>query len=241
MFTSTGMREICDEAPAGAAALIPPTERRVPASTSRQDNARINARTAASIKAMAKATDSDITARITQLQWEWDVERLSQAAAAGSILGSLLLLHFVMGRPLLAALLAGGLAALLLQHALVGQSLLLPLYRGLGFRTSYEIMDELVACRLLRGDLDGLLLLPSHHGSRSTAASPAGPTESASLAAQHLEQQARQRKGEIAEIEGEEGGVGGAVAGSSGSMRRADLAERLATNVKKSGRLLGAL
>lgn len=63
------------------------------------------------------------------------MERLSQAAAAGSILGSLLLLHFVMGRPLLAALLAGGLAALLLQHALVGQSLLLPLYRGLGFRT----------------------------------------------------------------------------------------------------------
>jgi hypothetical protein len=63
------------------------------------------------------------------------VERLSQAVAGGSILATLLLLHFVMGRPLLAALLAGMVAAVLLQHALVGRSLLLPLYRGLGFRT----------------------------------------------------------------------------------------------------------
>jgi hypothetical protein len=41
-----------------------------------------------------------------------------------------------MGRPLLAGLLAGAVALLLLlQHALVGRLLLLPLYRGLGFRT----------------------------------------------------------------------------------------------------------
>jgi hypothetical protein len=106
---------------------------------------------------------------------------------------------------------------------------------------SYEIMDELVACRLLRGDLHALLP-PAHSANISgstTAASPAGPAQAAS-ADQHSEQQpaqqVKQRKGEIDEDEGEEGATG-----SSSSVWRAELAERLARNITDSGRLLGAL
>jgi hypothetical protein len=122
---------------------------------------------------------------------------------------------------------------------------------------SYEIMDELVACRLLRGDLQPLLLTAHPAATNNIAASPAGPasdhihTGSLAAAAADTQQQAsiRQRKAGLAapEIEGEDEAGGSAgrseaegTAGKS-SVWRAELAERLVGNIKESGRLLGPL
>lgn len=136
---------------------MPPTERRVSARTSKASNERINNSTISNMKKLGTASHADLTHRIHQLQWEWDTERTLEANASTIILVSTLLVGYMMNRPVLGLFMAAVIAGFLLQHATHGWCPPQPVLRKLGFRTSYEIMDELVALRILRGDFDTLI------------------------------------------------------------------------------------
>jgi hypothetical protein len=129
--------------------VLPATESRVPTNTSLRDNQRIHARTLHDIARFFGASDVTLSARIRELEREWDFERTLEAGA-----GSMLLLGLTLGvavdRRFLAMPFA--VAFFLLQHALQGWCPPLPLLRRAGVRTAAEIQQEILALRILRGD-----------------------------------------------------------------------------------------
>lgn len=129
-------------------ALLPGTDERVPRHTDTLVNERIHARTLHDISRYLGADPVFIDERIRELEREWDVERSLELNASAVILAGLGL-GLVHKRFLALPLVAG---AFLLQHALQGWCPPLPLLRRLGFRTSAEIHDEIIALRILRGD-----------------------------------------------------------------------------------------
>jgi hypothetical protein len=90
-----------------------------------------------------------ISARIHELEQEWDIERVLEANAA-----SIALIGLTLGATanrrwfVLPAVVAG----FLLQHALQGWCPPLPVFRRLGVRTAREIHEEIVALKVMRGD-----------------------------------------------------------------------------------------
>jgi len=101
----------------------------------------------------AHAPRSLLTARIAELEREWDVERVlvlqsSLTALAGLALGTLRSRRWL----LLAAVTSGFLA----QHAVQGWCPPLALHRRLGFRTRREIDLEIQLLKQLRGDYTDL-------------------------------------------------------------------------------------
>ena len=136
-------------APAGDQSILPPTETRVPKNTPKGINKRICHATGQRVKELAaSAGDTEINRRLAYLKTEWDTERTLQANASTLIVVSLLMVRFFDHPGLI--WLALGVAAFLLQHALQGWCPPLPVLRYLGFRTSYEIADEIAALQLLR-------------------------------------------------------------------------------------------
>lgn len=102
-----------------------------------------------SIRFHASQPPGLITARIRELDAEWDIERVLQTNAAtlaltGAIVG------LTVNRK--ALVLTCGVLGFLLQHALSGWCPPLPLLRRLGFRTRKEIDRERYALKALRGD-----------------------------------------------------------------------------------------
>ena len=90
-----------------------------------------------------------LTARIAELEKEWDIERVLEANAASfALLG--MGLGITVDRKWL--LLPAAVGIFLLQHALQGWCPPLPLFRKLGVRTAREIHEEIVALKILRGD-----------------------------------------------------------------------------------------
>ena len=129
--------------------VLPTTDERVPRATRASVNDRIQARTLHDVSRFIGADPVFIDERISQLQREWDIERTLEANAASVFLAGLGLGLFVDRRFFL---LPAAVAGFLLQHALQGWCPPLPLLRRLGFRTSAEIHDEVIALRILRGD-----------------------------------------------------------------------------------------
>lgn len=101
----------------------------------------------------ARKTPQEITARIEELEREWDLERVLESTA-GAIALSGVLLSGARSRKWL--LVPAGILAVLLQHSLFGGSTAVSCLRRMGIRTRREIEAEKYAMRMLRGDFDRL-------------------------------------------------------------------------------------
>jgi hypothetical protein len=123
---------------------------RVRRHTSKRVNRRIDAIIAETIYRYAGRTEGAITARLDELDEEWDIERVLEAHAATLGLTSLTLA--TVNRRWVA--LAVGALGFLLLHATHGWCPPLPILRRLGVRTRGEIEKEKFALRFLRGDFD---------------------------------------------------------------------------------------
>lgn len=112
-------------------------------------NRRIDDRIAESIHEHAHASPAELTARLRQLEREWDIERVLETNAAALALAGLVLAAWRGPRWLL---LTTGVAGFLLLHGVQGWCPPVPLLRRLGIRTAEEIDREKFALRFLRGD-----------------------------------------------------------------------------------------
>ena len=119
-----------------------------PSSTARIDQAALER-----IWEYARKPPEEITARIEELDREWDVERVLESNAAVLSLTGVVLSALVRRRWLL---LPAGVLGLMLQHSLMGTSIPAQLLRRVGVRSRREIDAEKYALRLLRGDFDNL-------------------------------------------------------------------------------------
>lgn len=94
-----------------------------------------------------------ITARIEELEREWDVERVLETNASALALTGLTLGLTVNKKWFL---LTGGVLAFLFQHAVHGWCPPMPLLRRAGIRTRSEIELERFALKALRGDFQDI-------------------------------------------------------------------------------------
>ena len=129
------------------------TSDRVRRNTPSKFNHRIDQATMKRVWDYAKKSGNEITARIADLEREWDLERVLETAAAGLSLTGVLL-GITKGRRWL--VLPAGVLSSLLQHSLTRKSLPVQLLRAAGVRTRREIESEKYALRILRGDFDKL-------------------------------------------------------------------------------------
>jgi len=124
---------------------------RVRRNTVESVNHRIDEKIAARIRRYAKASPEELTARIEELESEWDIERVLETQGAAVALGGLALGLTVNRRWLL---LTAGVMGFLLLHGTQGWCPPLPLLRRAGVRTRSEIDREKYALKFLRGDFD---------------------------------------------------------------------------------------
>ncbi len=95
----------------------------------------------------------EIGQRLGELDEEWDIERVIEMEAAGTVLTGFFLGATVSRKWFLLPVFA---SAMLLLHNLHGTYPLLPVFRRLGFRTAHEIARERYALKALRGDFQGV-------------------------------------------------------------------------------------
>ncbi|HEX9006626.1 MAG TPA: hypothetical protein VF889_04995 [Bacteroidota bacterium] len=122
---------------------------RVRAHTGEEVLEKIDTRTWEEVRDGAKMSDAEIERRITELEQEWDVERVLEANAAGLGLAGLALGAFHSRRWLVIPAL---IFPFLLQHAVQGWCPPLAVFRRMGIRTRREIDQEKNALKALRGD-----------------------------------------------------------------------------------------
>ena len=130
---------------------LPPTSTRVPRSTSERVNRRIRAGDDARIARLERAAPAELDARLAELDFEWDIERLLQLNASALIVLGTLLGATVDRRFLL---LPSAVLVFFAQHALQGWCPPIPVFRRRGVRTVREIERERYAIKALRGDFD---------------------------------------------------------------------------------------
>lgn len=130
-----------------------PSEDRVRANTRREINRRLDSELERRLRFYATQDKRVISDRISELDREWDIERVVEAHAAGIILFSLLMRS--KRRPIW-FLVPVAVSAFLLRFAIQGWYPPLPLLRKLGVRTRLEIEQERYALKLLRGDFQHL-------------------------------------------------------------------------------------
>ena len=133
--------------------MFPSTVERVPLSTDPEVNDRIRQKTEKNVARCAAEGLDGINKRLTELNREWDIERVLEMNASSFILIGLLLGAAV--HPawyLFPAVVAG----FLLMHAIQGWCPPVPILRRLRFRTASEIDYERYALKSLRGDFRDL-------------------------------------------------------------------------------------
>ncbi|MGD9726780.1 MAG: hypothetical protein AB7G68_11590 [Nitrospiraceae bacterium] len=129
--------------------MIPATTTRVQQHTDETVNQAIRRRTEQSIHYYAGEGRALLDDRLVELEYEWDMERVLEANAAGaSLIG--VGLGRLAGRRWF--ILPGIVAVFLLQHAVQGWCPPVELFRRLGFRTASEIETERYALKIIRGD-----------------------------------------------------------------------------------------
>ncbi|MCY6370922.1 DUF2892 domain-containing protein [Clostridium ganghwense] len=133
--------------------ILPKSTERVQKHTSSKVNKQIYKDTLLSIGKHLDKSNEELSARIDELENEWDVDRVLETKASGLILTSLILGATVNKKWYV---LSGMSAAFLLQHALQGWSPSLPMIRRMGFRTPAEIHEEMASLKYLRGDFNHL-------------------------------------------------------------------------------------
>ncbi|NDK31540.1 YgaP family membrane protein [Nesterenkonia haasae] len=105
------------------------------------------------IQRFSEGPASEISARIQQLEREWDIERILELNASSlAFLGTVLGVTF--NKKWL--LLPGTVLPFLFQHAVQGWCPPVALFRRLGVRTQKEIQLEKYTLKVLRGDFDFL-------------------------------------------------------------------------------------
>lgn len=128
--------------------MLPATAARVPAATADSVNRRIRQQMQDSLAYFAMRPD-EIDRRLSELDREWDVERVLETNASALALTGVALGYAVDRRFLL---LPAVVLAFLLQHALQGWCPPLPVLRRAGVRTAQEIEQERYALKAMRGD-----------------------------------------------------------------------------------------
>jgi hypothetical protein len=122
---------------------------RVRNNTSPEINRQLDDQSDTRVREYAQKSSAQITSRISELDREWDVERLLETNAS--------LLAFT-GLALGVAhrkkwlIIPGIVLPFLFQHAVQGWCPPIPVFRRLGFRTREEIDREKYALKVLRGD-----------------------------------------------------------------------------------------
>lgn len=129
--------------------MFPSTVDRVPQNTSEPVNQWIHRMTEQNVAQHASAGRDAISQRLSELDNEWDIERLLEANAASVCLIGLALGTFVDKR---FYVIPAAVGAFLLQHALQGWCPPMPVMRRLGVRTQSEIDREKYALKAMRGD-----------------------------------------------------------------------------------------
>lgn len=122
-------------------------------STSEAINARIDREMEERVRHLAAQGEAAITARIEELEKEWDVERKLEANAATLALSGALLATFATKRWAILPAVVGG---FLLQHAIQGWCPPIEIFRRIGTRTRKEIERERYALKAVRGDFEAL-------------------------------------------------------------------------------------
>jgi hypothetical protein len=122
---------------------------RVRAATSNAVNARIDNQSEYRLGTYSDRPDSEIGDRLSNLNIEWDLERVLELEASITGLAGLVLGLTVSKRFLLVP---GFASAMVLLHAVQGWYPLLPAFRRLGLRTQNEIDRERFGLKALRGD-----------------------------------------------------------------------------------------
>lgn len=133
--------------------LIPKSVNRLALNTNMKSNEKILNGIYKNIVYYKTRDTNEISKRIDELQHEWDTERILEANAAAVILASLILGKFANRKWLI---LSCGASAFLLQHAIQGWCPPLPIIRSLGKKTPYELLAEITALKILRGDFKDL-------------------------------------------------------------------------------------
>ena len=124
---------------------------RVHANTAPHINKRLEDDMRQRIVGYASRSPEEISARIAELDREWDIERWLESNASALAFTGLALSLFA-GKKWL--LLPATVLPLLFYHAVEGWCPPVPLLRRLGVRTQQEIDAEKYALRLLRGDFE---------------------------------------------------------------------------------------
>ena len=129
--------------------MFPSTVDRVPQNTAESINRWIRHMTEQNVAQHALRGRNAISQRLSELDNEWDIERLLEANAAtvcllGVALGTLVDKRFFY--------LPAVVGTFLLQHALQGWCPPVPVFRRLGVRTQSEIDQEKYALKAMRGD-----------------------------------------------------------------------------------------
>ena len=101
----------------------------------------------------SRKSPEEISARIKELDQEWDLERVVETGA-GTVALTGVLMSGLKSRKWL--VISAATLGVLLQHSLTRRSLPIKGLRALGIRTRREIDAEKYALRLLRGDFDNL-------------------------------------------------------------------------------------
>lgn len=132
--------------------ILPPTCQKVVMKTDPKINEDIRNQTLSSLNIFKNCNEQEITQRISQLNQEWDTERVLEVNAS-----LLLILSSYMGVRMSRAwfLVTGAVAGFMIQHALQGWCPILPLVRKWGVRTADEIYAEKTALKIIRGDFNG--------------------------------------------------------------------------------------
>jgi hypothetical protein len=133
--------------------MFPATTARVAEQTPDYVNERIRQKTEENIARYSAAGAEAVRQRLSELDQEWDIERVLEANASGVILTGLALSILEDRRWLIVPLIASG---FLLQHALQGWCPPVSLFRRLGVRTAAEIDQERYALKALRGDFQNV-------------------------------------------------------------------------------------
>jgi hypothetical protein len=124
-------------------------QERVRRNTSEKVNREIAGKTKENIRRYSSLNADAITARINELDREWDIERVLEVNMSSLALTGIALTIFHNRRWLI---LPSVVLGFFLQHATQGWCPPLPLLRRLGFRTRNEIEQEKYALKVLRGD-----------------------------------------------------------------------------------------
>ncbi len=134
--------------------MLPATNQRVETHTSEAINREIAKQTRERIVHFSTKSPEQISARIEELDHEWDIERALECNASALAFSGVVLSATVDKRWLL---LPGLVTGFLFQHALQGWCPPVPILRRMGFRTSAEINEERYALKALRGDFEQII------------------------------------------------------------------------------------